>query len=89
MVKRNLIPQNLGMPQEEAEVEAPPAPLKTDKRLAKPHSEVSRAGRPATVPSTKVSRPNAWLDYVKEVRQENPSLSYKEALVKAKETYRK
>lgn len=32
---------------------------------------------------------NKWLDHVKSVRSADPSLSYKEALVKAKETYKK
>lgn len=32
---------------------------------------------------------NSWIDHVKSVRAKNPSLSYKDALVKAKESYSK
>jgi len=37
----------------------------------------------------KIRKPNKWLEYIKVVRANHPELSYKEAISKAKETYKK
>jgi hypothetical protein len=82
MVKKNLISQNLGQaPVPLPEVSEAP---KTTKRLGRPEKSILKM-----VEEEYPSRPNAWLTHVKNVRTENPELSYKEALVKAKETYTK
>ena len=39
--------------------------------------------------AAKVKKPNKWLEYIKSVRTMHPELSYKEAIAKAKETYKK
>jgi hypothetical protein len=39
--------------------------------------------------SKKEKKPNKWLIHVKTVKDANPTMSYKEVLVKAKETYKK
>lgn len=37
----------------------------------------------------KVKKPNKWLEHIKAVREIHPELSYKEAIIKAKESYKK
>ena len=34
-------------------------------------------------------KPNAWLQYVKKVREQNPDMKYKDVLVLAKQSYKK
>ena len=43
----------------------------------------------AKVKVVKVKKPNKWLEHIKSVREIHPELSYKEAIIKAKESYKK
>ena len=39
--------------------------------------------------SFKVRKPNPWMVHLKAVREANPQISYKQAMILAKETYKR
>lgn len=61
------------------QVEVQVKPKKTRKALPKPEAVEEKPKRPVS----------AWVQHVQAFRQENPTMSYKEAMMKARETYSK
>lgn len=55
----------------------------------KPKSKKSASKKTEKPKSKKGSKPNAWLEFVKEYRAKHPKLEYKVALKKAAESYKK
>ena len=60
-----------------------PLPAKAKKPKAAPKAEQETAPAPASA-----RKPNAWLDHVREYRSANPEVSYKQAMVNAKASYK-
>jgi len=77
------------------EVEAPvpveeAKDLFLEKREQKEKPTPQRKAVPKAVPTPKASnapKQNPWMVYLQQVKRENPELTYKEVIMKAKETY--
>jgi hypothetical protein len=52
-------------------------------------AQVKMAEEPTILTGSGTKKSNPWIDHVKKVKSENPSMKYKDVLVKAKETYTK
>jgi len=61
----------------------------SDDEEEKPKSKKSASKKTEKPKSKKGSKPNAWLEFVKEYRAKHPKLEYKVALKKAAESYKK
>ena len=65
-----------------------PLPAKAKKAKAAPKAEQETAPAPASAEPKSARKPNAWLDHVREYRSTNPEVSYKQAMVNAKASYK-
>lgn len=66
------------------------APVQVEEAKEVPKPTPQRKAVPKAVPTPKASnapKQNAWMVYLQQVKGENPELTYKEVIMKAKETY--
>lgn len=63
---------------------------KTYTKLKQPIESIVKSKTKAKKTQKSVTKkPNSWMDHIKQVRVDNPEMSYKEAMQKAKISYRK